>query len=337
MDTPRDRKRLYLHIGHGKTGSSFLQTCFASSIEILDAAGISYPIDAAALARARDGHTTEGNFPPISLQLGHSIETLKAMVAGVPEGKRQRILISNEGLFQSIVLKEFLKQITEAFDDYTLYILLFIRDPFEHLFSAYQELLKADVVEEVESLFKKSSVPKNVGMALDKAAEVGASVTVFNFDRHRNELKDVAESWLGLEPNTLKSGPRLSVNRSMDRSEILLQRTFNKYVGHHARRFVADALAAELPDVKPMTPFIEHGILADFIERMNGDTLAVNARIPDSEHYRVPNFDEAVATLPSEHDAQKIEISLEQLDILARNICKFLPADWHKDKSEDKT
>lgn len=336
MSTATPKPTIFLHVGHGKTGSSYLQTCFATSIEVLEANGIAYPIDATPLKRAQAGLTTEGNFPPISLQLGHSIDVFKALLANAPHDSAQGILISNEGLFQSILLHDFLKKMVQAAPDYEIRILLFIRDPLDHLISAYQELLKADVVNDIESLFEHSSVPSNVNELLDKSAELSVTVTTVNFSRHKKELKKIVEQWLELAPGTLNVGPKASVNRSMDKSEILVQRVFNKYVGNFARSFVADALARELPDHKPSKPFIAYPVLERFIQRMERDTPRVNARILKSEHYQVPSFNEAKAQLPSEDEATKIELSMEQLDVLARNISKFFPAERQK-KSENKT
>lgn len=305
MTSQTSKPVLFLHVGHGKTGSSYLQTCFAASLGALEAHGLAYPIDAATLQRARQGLTTEGNFPPASLQDGHSIEAFKALLAGVTFSSARGILVSNEGLFQSILLHDFLKQIVESTPEYEIRILLFIRDPFDHLISAYQELLKADVVNDIEALFEKSSVPSNVNQFLNKAAAHDVAVTTINFSRHKKDLKTLTEQWLELSPGTLIDGPTASVNRSMDKSEILVQRVFNKYVGSFARSFVADALARELPSLKPSKPFIAYPVLEKFIQRMERDTPLVNARIAASDHYQVPSLEEAKAQLPLEADSQK--------------------------------
>lgn len=53
-----------LHTGHGKTGSSFLQSALALSSDALRDASIAYPIDPEIAARARAGGITAGNFRP---------------------------------------------------------------------------------------------------------------------------------------------------------------------------------------------------------------------------------------------------------------------------------
>jgi hypothetical protein len=324
------RNRLLLHIGHGKTGSSFLQNCFAASLEELDGAGISYPIDYLTLKQARKGLTTEGNYPPLSLEAGHSIEALKALVETLPEPCRKRILISNEGMFQSIILHEFLSGVRTNFPDYDLDILLFIRDPFEHLISAYQELLKGDHVSDPDSLFQTTSVPKAVALCMDKAEEASASIHIFNYSRHRRNITNVAEIWLGLPKGTLRMGPQQNVNRSMDRSEIAIQQMFNKYIGSWARQLVADPLCAELPNIVPRKPFVNHLTLLNFLDRMRHDVSIVNARIPHREWYAVPTFEEAIAAIPVEREAAKIELSVEQLEVLVKNISNHLPKEWKK-------
>ena len=54
-------RTLFLHIGQGKTGSSFLLAAFAASADALLEAGIRYPADAGGHERAVSGGITSGN------------------------------------------------------------------------------------------------------------------------------------------------------------------------------------------------------------------------------------------------------------------------------------
>lgn len=318
-------KEMLIHVGHGKTGSSFLQTCFANSVDVMNRNGITYPIRQKDLENARNGLTTEGNFPPISLSKGHSIDALRELIKKYADPiKNNNILISNEGIFQSILLHKFLSQIVKAFPEFRIKILLFIRDPFEHLVSAYQELLKAAIVNDASDLFSKSSVPRNVSQFLDICEMHGAECHTINFSRHRLLIRQKTSTWLGLSEDGLISGPKLSVNRSLDASEILVQKIFNNHFGNFARRIIADPLAEELPDHKPSNPYIPEPVLIDFLNRMKEDSASTNEKIPESERYFVPDFSDIKSTIPSEDEKDLVSLSAEQMDIIVRNIAKHM-------------
>ncbi|MEQ9693980.1 hypothetical protein [Shimia sp. SDUM112013] len=53
-------RRLWVHIGHDKTGSSYLQSVFARNLDMLGAAGIAYPVRPDLRETAAKGQTTSG-------------------------------------------------------------------------------------------------------------------------------------------------------------------------------------------------------------------------------------------------------------------------------------
>ena len=318
------RKTIYLHVGHGKTGSSYMQSCFANSIKELNSFGISYPIEDDVLERARKGYTTEGNFPPISLQEGHSTDLFKALIEKANKPNIKSVLVSNEGVFQSILLHRFLHRIVELFPDHTIKTLMFIRDPFEHIVSAYQELLKAAIVEDIADLIMKTSIPSNVKLFLRICDELNIECSVVNFSRNRANIREITSEWLGLKKDSLKAGPRLSVNRSLTRSEIQVQKEFNKVFGSYARRFVADPLTSELPTIKPSYPYIPSEVLKAYLGRMAVDCESVNKVIPSSERYHVPELEEVIKLIPTKKESEAINLTTAQLEVIVRNLAQYL-------------
>jgi len=57
-------RKIFFHIGHGKTGSSHLQSCFALSRDALKIERIHYPLSGKETTKALAGHISMGNFPP---------------------------------------------------------------------------------------------------------------------------------------------------------------------------------------------------------------------------------------------------------------------------------
>ena len=61
-----NKTKLFLHIGHGKTGTSAIQSSLAIASERLAALGIEYPIDTKLRDRASQLEITSGNWKPKS-------------------------------------------------------------------------------------------------------------------------------------------------------------------------------------------------------------------------------------------------------------------------------
>ncbi len=115
---------LYLHVGHGKTGSSYLQSVLALSQNALKDEEIVYSLNGSG-ERAAQGKITSGN--------GDLLEGfLKKRKA---DGKgNSNFLFSSEVLFHKFLTDkgEELLEIIEGQCFEKIKILLFIRDPLEH-------------------------------------------------------------------------------------------------------------------------------------------------------------------------------------------------------------
>ena len=109
---------IILHIGHGKTGTSYIQSILASNIDFLSDAGIRYP-ENASISQAVLGKITSGNGDLIFKE------------GFAEEGTT---LLSNENLFHQLSNDECLaKYVLSKCDD--LHVVLFTRNVFEFLFS----------------------------------------------------------------------------------------------------------------------------------------------------------------------------------------------------------
>lgn len=91
---------MLLHVGHGKTGSSFLQAALANSPEALAAHGLGYPIDPEVAENARRGGISSGNMAP-------SARALQSALEQGWEGPQDTLLISSESFFYKMRLKGF--------------------------------------------------------------------------------------------------------------------------------------------------------------------------------------------------------------------------------------
>lgn len=329
-------QKLFFHIGHGKTGSSYLQSCLALSAGALRAQGIHYPLSGNDAEKALAGHVSMGNFPPPKGYQHHLAGTFEAVYAeacAAATGETDKLLLSNEALFTSISRFDFLDEVRRVAPDAQCEFLLFIRNPLDHALSAFQQNLKGNKVSTPEETLNKYSIPKHVKIVIDAIASKGWSITILNYSNHRKTLMDALAGWLDVSRDLFTEPPARSVNRSLTRTEMELQRAFNRHVGQRARLFVADALSNELPDILPEQPYVEPDALAAFLERMDRMISQTNALIPESEQYRLPSLEEAHARLPEQSEKDRFVLNAEQIDVLARNMARFFRQPHNKKKA----
>lgn len=312
-----------LHIGHGKTGSTFLQALLASSIDILAEHGIAYPIDPEIAQKARSGGITSGNLPAGP---GHFSKLLRNGWEG-PEG---RLLISGEAYFARLQSNGVLARIREAVPDAAVRVLLYVRDPLDHAASTYQQGIKRGGYTESFSTFLDTyNVPRRVAQMIAFVEGEGGTVTVRNYSRIRDGLKGSLEDWLGLPQGVLRAPAMTEVNRSMTRAELAFQAAFNRHYGARSARFVSDPLCERLSDVRSENPVATRAALERFLARMH-EMLAdirFGNRAGEGEEYHLPALEDAVARFEAPEAEPVYTFTAAQLETLAEAISAAVPPD----------
>ncbi len=318
---------LYLHVGHGKTGSSFIQSSLSLSIDQLMRNKITYPISEKNKAKASKGYITSGNLGKNSINY---ILNLSSQIV------KNSVLLSSEHLFlpRDNVIPgsqavnpfwafDFIDEFRNLAPIETVSILLFIRDPLDHAASIYQQMIKRKgEANEFEEVLNNYSFPQRVFSFLQMAGDRGHKVHVKNYSRHEKKLLMCVEQWLGLEDETLVRPPIGRVNRSMTLSELQLQMSFNKRLGVVAASLVSDALCNHLPDIASDRPPVSKDALAKFIEKMQKYTDRVASMLPESEQYHLPDSDEISQYVSPNDKAQPLIFSREQIDIVAEAVAQ---------------
>lgn len=306
-----DRQRsLRVHVGHGKTGSSYLQSALAASRGVLTQAGIDYPIAEDRAELARKGAITSGN-----------LRYVPGALAGLLQGAAaDHVLISSESLFPALArqLASFCAEAEAAMPGVALEVLLYIRDPLDHAVSSYhQEVKRGGYTGSLSDVLADYMMPAKVGQFLRQVRDSGAVVTVRNYSRHSKALLPTLEEWIGLPPGALVPPPLEQINRSLTLAEIALQKAFNAHFGKAARRFVSDPLCAGLPDLQSETPPVPEVELAQFLDRMQAmiATKIDAGAIPQTEAYRVGTVAEHLARFSAPHDPDRLVFSRAQLSV----------------------
>ncbi|MEY4982596.1 MAG: hypothetical protein RIR62_862 [Pseudomonadota bacterium] len=330
-----DRRRVILHMGFHKTGSSALQVFFSSAADDLAVAGIDYPSPepshniAAGLA--------VGNLPILIRQmsgddvfdLDQATEFQNRFSAGVARGICQlvdetpfeTVLISGE-LFPLVPadrLSGFLAQLAQRHDPE---ILCLVRDPFDFLLSMWKQQVRVQIytrgfeayIDDVLSGRQQASMLT----CFDALAQCGIPMTVLRYERVRGDIVGGTLQALGLaEPDLMAlARPRMRINASEPASRTalaieLLQETDDPDLTDVVMRTLA-ARSSAPAGPEPYDPNLHARILDHFgrtIGRINSflppeDALATDIR---AQEFRPPAVHE-----PDRHLARAILAELAQ-------------------------
>ena len=302
---------LYLHVGHSKTGTSWLQAALRENPRALAANGLAYPI-LQDIGTEQGAEIGQGN----GLALAVSLENFRAGLnlidrSACPQGA----VLSSEEFFPRLSMSDdpsILPRVARASGFERIQMLLFIRDPVAHAVSLWQQYLKrGGGTAPIEKFFASYRVPERVALFLDRFASLpGVGLTCLNYGRHRRELLRALEAWLGL-PGAALSPPRARViNRGMTRAELSLQLALNRHVGR-AGRLLSDALCVGLPELSPDLVRPDAAIQEAMCERLARALERVNRHLPESERYRCD-----IAPAPAISSGGTLGFSPEQIEVI---------------------
>ena len=238
------KSTLYLHVGHSKTGTSWLQAALRENADALAEAGLAYPI-LEGVGVEQGAEIGQGNGLWLATGPAGELELRLRMIARAagPAGA----VLSAEEFFPRLARHDdpaVLPRAARAAGFGGIEILLFIRNPVGHAASLWQQYLKtAGGTAPIEAFFEKYSVPELVAQFLDRFMPIdGAGLTCLSYDRHRHDLLAPLRAWLGLPAATLAPPCAPTINRGMTRGELALQVALNRPIGRAGRWQAAAAL-----------------------------------------------------------------------------------------------
>lgn len=303
---------IILHVGHGKTGTSYLQSCFALSAEALIEKGVYYPghwTD----ERAKRGYITSGNLAGVE-QWHQAI-----MDAATTKPKFRKILFSNEALFAKILREP--ERIVEIEKSYPVKVVLFVRDPVDLLASSYnQNIKRAQYIGSITDYIANYSIFENVCKFITLAKQYGFDVTIVNYSRHVEDLATTfAEVALhGMDITLIEPNAKI-VNRSLTPSELYLQKMFNMHFDGRSARFISDVLCNQLPNVDAEATLLTEDEYRALQDKVSGPVQMINAILPESEKLILKPADETI-TAPVGHGSTQHIFSDEQVEAIVRAI-----------------
>lgn len=193
------RKRIILHIGLPKTGSSALQALLSINAQALHRIGISYPNPENAQITACSGNLMHVmlNMATADRVIHNSQELVRAYLArtvdaAINASACQTVLLSGEFLsaWMSSETVEWLKNLDSR---HSVTIIAFVRDIYDQTVSAWKQNVKTsstsadlDAFVKSQSLKRKNKALRNVAMLADSDFDL----RLINYDHHKAELFD---------------------------------------------------------------------------------------------------------------------------------------------------
>lgn len=301
-------KKIILHIGQGKTGTSAIQSFLALNTVGLKSSGIAYPHHKS-FDRARRGGISSGNFR-------RTQEYDEKIIKRIRKYSESKILFSSEFLLNLISGDpDRLENLKKSFE---VELILFVRDPIEGLVSSYgQSVKRGGNYKEISDFVENYRTPEEVLRFLNLANSRQWKVEIINFTRCRADLIGVFLDRLGVGREGWVSSKN-SVNRSLSMEEICIARAFNKEFGEASARFIADPFCEEIPDYRGTVLGIPEEAAARFVEKNEEYLSRIDALLPEGERFsptwrsdRVPADSQA---------ADHLVITKRHFDVLAAAI-----------------
>ena len=215
--------RLILHVGHGKTGTSWLQSWLAINSYLLENKyNIRYIVESN--NSSFRGQFSMGNSYVLEPYLSENILPVNNLVDGL--SLHGSLLFSGEKLMKILPQKQRrLEEIALSLGTERPELVLMLRNPFDHALSLYNQKIKSQGLKmSFANYLPMYDLPDKVLSFL----RTYPSSHIFHYDNYRTKLYAPLLELLSLPYNENWSFPPFQlVNRSLSQSEIIFMRLCN--------------------------------------------------------------------------------------------------------------
>ena len=269
-------KRLIVHVGHGKTGTSFMQSVFALNSDRMAQLGIFYP-EHHSHTHAQIGFINSGNGKML-------LETDRF------DTEHPTIFFSNEQLFRELAKKQdYVAKLSKLYD---LEVIIYLRDVIDHRISKWGQYVKRGGGYNDLNTFLLTAEYDVLDWVLkwiELSNKIDFTLTLKNYTKCKNNLVQDFFNDVLIAPSLAENLmlPGNIVNRSLSLSELEIQRVFNAAYGKTSSSYISDILCNNFPHVKPWKPTLsEHTY--ESIRSCNLAKLdAINSLLCESMHLEI--------------------------------------------------
>ena len=304
------KTKLFLHIGHGKTGTSAIQSALAIASEELAKQSISYPIQRSLRDRASRLEITSGNWQPKP----EANLTEQLLKIGKNNPNDLKIVLSSESLFWLIPELIQSKGIWENYID--LHIIMAVREIEEMLSSEYQQRVKRHgdsmpLEQFIQARHFISSHHAKAAEIIDLMSRSGVANTIINYSSHKHDISRIIFKLIGAEElYPAKHMDGAIINRSLSKKELDILITinalyFSKFPWISTK--ISDALIKNQPQLKAQQCKLTKHQLEKVYEKNNHYLQTINSCLDPSEQLTsLSTFSHETAEAISPEHVQKI-------------------------------
>lgn len=190
------KKKIYVHIGSPKTGSTSIQRHLTSHQKHLLDQGIYYPITGRAYRKDQTKieclkSQREDIFICMNGDVVRSSSTLRPILCDFNEQKVDRMLLSEECLFLGSAFAHYLKDqnVLRLLSDYDVYVIVYLRPAIEYLCSLWAEMIKMGDTTELDVFLLEHPLSDNLRSLFDISQKIGtANMIIKTFEK---------QTWVG--------------------------------------------------------------------------------------------------------------------------------------------
>lgn len=319
------KKRLVFHIGHPKTGSSYIQSLFANNTALLRSKGINYP-ELGAIERARSGGVTLGN---VRAQDFKNKEFFARHLKGF-----DTLILSNETLFSKFADEtKLIDNASHHFDK--IEIVMLLRDPYDFIRSYYIQRVKTcDFNGSLDEYIQLNEfgLPhlERVERIIKKCASEGYSLRTFQYHNSDSLLKKIIAEVTGVSGFLFTDPPLSKINRSLTEGELYLQRRLNLRLSEKKLAYwlFAYELVTRVPEIETRLPEASPDIQRKFHEITLPKLQSINSLLPALEAYALKQQPSAKPS--AEISPDHYTFTKSQLDLLADIISNEILSGKHR-------
>ena len=302
---------LILHVGHGKTGTSFIQSLLSLNVKELNKLNIHYPYHKS-FDEAQSGFISSGNGVDLANDGRIDFEEF------------DNLLFSNEGLFHALLEDNILeKKILSHCDK--LSVILYTRNVLEMLISGWGQVVKRGGQSlSLNEYLTSVADPHHTRVLkwIELSKEFNFDLYVRNYSRHKRDIFGSFSSTL-CELIKVKTDsfsefamPEFRiVNRSMTLAEYALLQSANK-IDKSFGRALSDAFVNKIPILQSEVPHINKNLKEELAHKYEPIITKINSHIDTSEAI-------AFESIYAENGDAPKELSKAHLDIFSDIFFRF--------------
>lgn len=313
-------KQLYLHIGHGKTGTSSMQTLLAMCHEKLKLYGVLYPRHPSFQA-AKKGYISSGNISAHD----HSHDWMTSQVLPVlqTEASYAKYIFSSEHMF--LHMTPLFSYIDRCPGEIEVIVVLCVRDPLDLAASGYMQSVKrhgesCSFDEFIQARdFTHGYIQRTLDL-LNKFDAYGIRCSLLNYSRLGPSVcQAIAESMGILDIVSDELHGLGTVNRSLTRDEAQLVLFVNSIFGPQAGSLTSDRLVNLLPDLKAELPSLTPAVYEQFKANLEPMLRKINNLLPLDSQLSI-----------SDSNCIREYSNICMLSDIQAEICKQALVEWFK-------